>query len=122
MEEPFTDFSGFDRHQVLVSGSGLVLETPDGEIDVRQPFKPVRFAGELPIVSRLEAGPVEAVNLIGDRSRVSVDLICLSTGATHFRSAGVHIIYAATTSCGTARGSSLSLMRSSSPCFSKPPF
>lgn len=96
---PFTDFSGFDRHQVLVSGSGLVLETPDGEIDVRQPFKPVRFAGELPIVSRLEAGPVEAVNLIGDRSRVSVDLICLSTGATHFRSAGVHIIYAATTSC-----------------------
>ena len=64
---PFSDLSGFDRLQVLVSGSGLVLETPDGEIDVRQPFKPVRFAGETPIVSRLEAGPVEVVNLIGDR-------------------------------------------------------
>ena len=76
---PFSDLSGYDRQQVLVSGSGLVLETPAGEIDVRQPFKPVRFAGETRIVSRLEAGPVEVVNLIGDRSRVSIDLSCLST-------------------------------------------
>src|SRR5262245_30603214 len=61
---PFSDYTGFDRAQVLVSGCGLVLETPDGEIDVRTPFKPVTFAGETPIVSRLEAGPVEVVNLI----------------------------------------------------------
>ena len=96
---PFSDLSGFDRAQVLVSGRGLVLETPDGEIDVRQPFKPVRFAGETSIVSRLEAGPVEVVNLIGDRSRVSIDLSCLSDGATNTSPAGVHIIYAAATSC-----------------------
>ena len=37
---PFSDYTGFDRVQVLVSGSGLVLETPQGEIDVRQPFRP----------------------------------------------------------------------------------
>src|SRR3990170_3177222 len=43
---PFSGLSGFDRELVLVSGAGLVLETPDGDIDVRQPFKPVRFAGE----------------------------------------------------------------------------
>ena len=61
----FSDLSGFDREQVLVCGQGLVLETPSGEIDVRQPFKPVRFAGETGIVSRLEAGPVEVVNLLG---------------------------------------------------------
>ena len=96
---PFSDLSGFDRRQVLVSGSGLVLETPDGEIDVRQPFRPVRFAGETAIVSRLEAGPVEVVNLIGDRARVSTDLACLAAGATHSCAAGVHILYAATTSC-----------------------
>ena len=53
---PFSDYAGFDRLQVLVAGHGLVLETPDGEIDVRTPFKPVRFAGETPIVSRLEVG------------------------------------------------------------------
>ena len=65
----FSDYTGFDRMQVLVAGSGLVLETPDGEIDVRTPFKPVRFAGETRIVSRLEAGPVEVINLMGDRRR-----------------------------------------------------
>ncbi|MDO8400994.1 MAG: HutD family protein [Bradyrhizobium sp.] len=99
---PFSDLSGFDRQQVLVSGQGLVLETPAGEIDVRQPFKPVRFAGETAIVSRLESGPVEVVNLLGDRSRVSIDLTCLTTGATNSRPAGVHIIYAATTPCDLA--------------------
>ena len=34
---PFSDYTGFDRMQVLVAGRGLVLETPDGEIDVRRP-------------------------------------------------------------------------------------
>ena len=41
---------------------------------MRTPFRPVRFAGETPIVSRLEAGPVEVVNLIGDRAMVRIDL------------------------------------------------
>jgi uncharacterized protein len=96
---PFSDLSGYDRRLALVSGQGLVLGTPVGEIDVRQPFRPVRFAGETSIVSRLEAGPVEVVNLIGDRSRVSIDLSCLSDGATISCPAGVHIIYAAAGSC-----------------------
>ena len=99
---PFSDLSGYDRHQVLVSGSGLVLETPAGEIDVRQPFKPVRFAGETRIVSRLEAGPVEVVNLMGDRLRVVTDLSCLTADATTSRAAGIHVIYAATTPCDLA--------------------
>ena len=95
----FSDLSGYDRELALVSGEGLVLETDDGEIDVRQAFKPVRFAGETSIVSRLEAGPVEVVNLIGDRSRVSIALSCLSGDATSACPAGAHIIYAATSSC-----------------------
>lgn len=99
---PFSDLSGYDRWQVLVSGSGLVLETPAGEIDVRQPLKPVRFAGETAIVSRLEAGPVEVVNLLGDRSRVSIDLSCLGAGATNVRPAGIHILYAAAAPCDLA--------------------
>ncbi|HEX9327417.1 MAG TPA: HutD family protein, partial [Reyranella sp.] len=37
---PFSDYSGFDRLQVVVTGSGLVLQTPTGEIDVRRPFRP----------------------------------------------------------------------------------
>ena len=92
---PFSDYSGFDRAQVLVSGNGLVLQTPDGEIDVRTPFKPVRFAGETAITSRLENGPVEVVNLIGNRATVRIDLQVLHAGAAIGRSAGTHILYAA---------------------------
>jgi environmental stress-induced protein Ves len=79
---PFSDYTGYDRLQVLVGGRGLVLETPDGEIDVRRPFHPVRFVGETKIVSRLEAGAVEVVNLIGRRAVVSLDLQVLPEGET----------------------------------------
>ncbi|MDO9563576.1 MAG: HutD family protein [Bradyrhizobium sp.] len=101
---PFSDLSGFDRQQMLVSGQGLVLETASGDIDVRQPFRPVRFAGETPIVSRLEAGPVEVVNLLGDRSRVSIDLSCLAAAATNTLPRGIHILYAAATPCDVIIG------------------
>ena len=90
---PFSDYTGFDRLQVLVAGRGLVLQTPEGEIDVRRPFQPVRFAGETPIVSRLEAGPVEVVNLIGQRSCVRLDLRILDHGLGHRLGAGIHIAY-----------------------------
>lgn len=90
---PFSDYTGFDRVQVLVSGSGLVLDTPTGEIDVRQPFRPVRFTGETKIVSRLEAGPVEVVNLIGARAKVKVDIAILDEDRTLILQPGTHIAY-----------------------------
>jgi uncharacterized protein len=90
---PFSDYSGFDRIQVLIGGKGLVLETPDGEIDVRVPFKPVRFAGETPVTSRLEAGPVEVVNLIGARDKVKIDLDILDSGQRGPVGYGTHVIY-----------------------------
>ena len=90
---PFSDYAGFDRLQVLVSGSGLVLQTPSGEIDVRRPFRPVRFAGETPIVSRLEAGPVEVINLMGERARVQLELAVLDAGGTRALGPGLHIAY-----------------------------
>ncbi len=93
---PFSDYTGFDRMQVLVAGSGLVLQTPAGDIDVRRPFEPVRFAGETPIVSRLEAGPVEVINLMGDRSRVRIDLFVVSANTTRRLGPGLHIAYCPT--------------------------
>ena len=93
MAGPFSDYTGFDRMQVLVAGSGLVLQTPAGEIDVRRPLRPVRFAGETRIVSRLEAGPVEVVNLMGDRSRVGIDLAVLEAGQTRDLGPALHIAY-----------------------------
>jgi hypothetical protein len=91
---PFSDYSGYDRLQVLVAGRGLVLDTPDGEIDVRTPFRPVRFAGETPIVSRLEQGPVEVVNLIGRRDTVAIDLQVVDLGGTLTGPRGIHFAYA----------------------------
>lgn len=90
---PFSDYSGFDRMQVLVQGGGLVLKTPDGEIDVRQLRKPVRFAGETRIVSQLEAGPVEVVNLIGRRDTVSIDLVVRRRGDGASLGDGTHFVY-----------------------------
>lgn len=90
---PFSDYTGFDRIQVLVAGSGLVLVTPEGEIDVRQPFHPVRFTGETKIVTRLEGGPIEVVNLIGLRSQVKIDIAVLDEGRTLHLEPGIHIVY-----------------------------
>ena len=90
---PFSDYTGFDRRQVLIAGTGLVLQAPQGEIDVRRPFNPVRFAGETPIVSRLEAGPVEVINLMGERARVSLALTVLEAGAGASLGPGIHIAY-----------------------------
>ena len=90
---PFSDLSGYDRVQMVVAGNGLVLAAPDHEIDVRQPFVAVRFAGETPIVSRLEAGPVEVVNLIGDRSAVRLDMRVLEASQMLRLAAGTHIAY-----------------------------
>ena len=89
----FSDYSGFDRMQVLVEGSGLVLQTPDGEIDVRQLRQPVRFTGETKIVSRLEAGSVEVVNLIGRRDAVTIDLVVRQAGETASPAKGIHFAY-----------------------------
>ena len=54
----------------MIGGRGLVLDIEGGAaLDVREPFRPVRFRGEDRITSRLEAGPVEVLNLIADRDR-----------------------------------------------------
>ena len=93
---PFSDYTGYDRVQVLIGGHGLVLDGPNGEIDLRTPFKIVRYKGELPLVSRLEAGPVEVVNLIGLRTSVAVDMQLLDAGKSLQLGKGLHFAYAPT--------------------------
>ncbi|WNJ91193.1 HutD family protein [Bosea sp. 685] len=97
---PFSDLAGYERLQLVIAGSGLVLETqasletPASEIDLRSPFKPVRYDGGTPIISRLENGPVEVVNLIADRALCEIDLIVATTGQDGILGAGSHVIYA----------------------------
>jgi hypothetical protein len=98
---PFSDLTGYDRLQTVISGQGLVLETPDGEIDLRRPFQVVRYDGGMPIVSRLEHGPVEVVNLIADRERCEIALAVVAAPAQHMLRPALHVLYAAT---GTVAG------------------
>lgn len=91
---PFSDLTGYERLQAVVVGSGLVLDGADGEIDLRQPFRPVRYDGGIPLASRLENGPVEVVNLIADRSLCAIDLVVPVVGEDIVLSGGAHILYA----------------------------
>jgi environmental stress-induced protein Ves len=92
---PFSDLSGFERAQLVIEGSGLVLEAPAGEIDLRQALKPVRYDGGLPLVSRLENGPVEVINLMAQRAACDIDLTVPAAGTTVTVPAGIQVIYAA---------------------------
>jgi uncharacterized protein len=91
---PFSDLSGYDRILTVIGGSGLVLEIEGGAaLDVRAPFRPVRFRGEDRIVSRLEAGPVAVLNLIADRMH-DIDVAILGGGDARSLSTEIGIVYA----------------------------
>jgi hypothetical protein len=91
---PFSDLTGYERLQVVIAGRGLVLVTPQGEIDLREPFAPVRYDGGTPIVTRLEHGPVEVVNLIADRALCDIALVVLKPGEPAELRTGLHLVYA----------------------------
>jgi environmental stress-induced protein Ves len=91
---PFSDLTGYDRILTVIGGRGLVLEIAGGAaLDVREPFRPVRFAGEDRITSRLEAGPVAVFNLMSDRSH-AIDVTIMSGQGTRKLDAAINIVYA----------------------------
>jgi hypothetical protein len=91
---PFSDLTGYDRLQTVIAGAGLVLETPTGEIDLRRPYRVVRYDGATPIASRLENGPVEVVNLIADRTRCEIALAVVAAPGRLDLQTGLHVVYA----------------------------
>lgn len=96
---PFSHMPGIDRLQMVVGGRGLVLKAPGQEFDEREPFTTVRFSGELEIVTELEAGPVEVVNLMARRGAVEIELAALREPGDRHLSAGTHLVYAACGDC-----------------------
>jgi environmental stress-induced protein Ves len=91
---PFSDLTGYERLQAVIVGSGLVLEGSSGEIDLRRPFTPVRYDGGLPLVSRLENGPVEVVNLIVDRALCEAEMVVPVPAEAVALKPAIHILYA----------------------------
>jgi len=79
---PFSDLPGYDRLLAVIDGRGLVLHAKGRPpLDVRAPFRAVRFAGEWPIDSELTEGPVGVLNLLGDRTKISIDLSFIAAAA-----------------------------------------
>lgn len=96
---PFSFMPGIDRLQMVVGGRGLVLKAPGQDFDEREPFTTVRFTGELAIVTALEAGPVEVVNLMARRGAAEIELLALREPGERQLSAGMHLVYAARGEC-----------------------
>jgi environmental stress-induced protein Ves len=107
---PFSDLAGYDRILTVIGGRGLLLDIEHGAtLDVREPFRPVRFRGEDRIVSRLEAGPVRVLNLLADRTRYAIDVVILNGGDAHVLDHAIHIAYALENSAVAVDGASLAL-------------
>jgi environmental stress-induced protein Ves len=96
---PFSHMPGIDRLQMVVGGRGLVLRSPAQEFDEREPFTAVRFTGEMEIVTVLEAGPVEVVNLMGRRGAADIALDAIRQPGERSLLAGTHLVYAAQGAC-----------------------
>lgn len=101
---PFSHMPGIDRLQMVVGGRGLVLKAPTQEFDEREPFTTVRFTGELEIVTELEAGPVEVVNLMARRGAAAIELLALREPGERQLAAGTHLVYAARGDCSIRLG------------------
>lgn len=97
---PFSHMPGIDRLQMVIGGRGLVLKAPGQEFDEREPFTTVRFTGEMEIVTELEAGPVEVVNLMARRGAAEIELLALREPGERPLPAGTHLVYAVSGDCG----------------------
>lgn len=71
----------------------MFLYTPDTIFDLNE-LRVIYFSGESKAVSRLDGGPVEVLNLIGDRSRVKIEMAILAeTDVARPLYKGTHIIF-----------------------------
>ena len=65
---PFSDFSGYDRTMVPISGLPFELDFDDGDVlRVQRAERPVRFAGERRTSCHLLAGPAVDLNVMTRR-------------------------------------------------------
>ena len=77
-----------------------------GPIDyvvVEFPAGASNFTGEMAIVTALEAGPVEVVNLMARRGAAEIELAALKAPGEWPLPAGTHLLYAARGDCRRLR-------------------
>jgi len=96
---PFSEFDGVDRTLVLLRGAGMRLTAGDVTLDIRAPFEPVAFAGEVAYACLLCDGPVQDFNLMVRRSVAHgrVDVVRDTAGTV--RPAAFRLCYVARGAC-----------------------
>ena len=69
---PFSSFPGHQRSLSLLRGGGLHLDCgEEGDIELREPFKPVVFSGDWQITCSLLGAAVRDLNLIHKRDKIA---------------------------------------------------
>lgn len=102
---PFSRFAGYDRHIMLVSGAGMVLDCGvHGRISLAQPLAPRSFSGDWEVHGTLLAGPCRDFNLIVDRAHAasSLDVVRIEAGSGVRPSAGSTYLHVLEGSLGEA--------------------
>lgn len=66
---PFSSFPGYQRSLSVISGGGILIDAgEEGDLELREPFKPVTFPGEWKIEGRLLGAALRDLNLIYRRA------------------------------------------------------
>lgn len=97
---PFSVFDGIDRTLVLLRGAGMRLTKAGAStLEIRAPFEPVAFPGEVAYDCGLVDGPVQDFNLMVRRNAAHgrVDVVQGASGAAP--PAGFRLCYVARGSC-----------------------
>ncbi len=80
---PFSAFPGLDRSLWLVRGAGIEIEIDGVCTTLSAPFARIDFRGEAAVHGRLLDGPIEDLNVMWDRARVTATAAVLSVAGTH---------------------------------------
>ncbi len=96
---PFSVFEGVDRILVLLQGAGLRLAREGGALEIRAPYEPVRFAGDIAYEGSLYAGPVRDFNLMIRRRAARGDIDVVREQAGTVPPARFQLCYAAAGAC-----------------------
>ncbi len=72
---PFSHFQNIDRHIMVLTGSGLILNAGDnGSFVLDTPLKVTKFAGDWDVTGTLIDGPITDLNVMVDRRFANADV------------------------------------------------
>jgi len=101
----FSDFSGYQRHLVLLEGQGIDLNHANGTKDsLKRPLSIATFDGGVATVGKLHDGPVKDFNLMVDMTQWRAQLQTFDQAfSLTFPATSFTLIYAVDTDCQLQR-------------------